>query len=71
MYLSDIDFIVSQEQHKDLLREAERERLIRTTDLHAPSLWQLPQKIANKLRFRLVNWVWNRPTTLPRTVECC
>ncbi len=71
MYLNDIDFIVSQEQHKDLLREAERERLIRMADLHVPSLWQLPQKIANKLRFGMTNWVWTRPDTSLGTVECC
>jgi hypothetical protein len=71
MYLSDLDFIVSQEQHKDLLRGADRERLIRLADPQAASLWQLAQKIAHKLRFRMVNWVWTRPSTSLGTVECC
>ena len=71
MYLSEIDYIAALDQHKDLLREADRERLIQTTEHQAPSLWQLLQKLAYGLRIGLVKWIWNRPTTLSRTVECC
>ncbi|MFB0535404.1 MAG: hypothetical protein ACETWR_10515, partial [Anaerolineae bacterium] len=54
--LSYTDFLVRQEQYKDLLREAERERLIRAAGLRRPGNWSLHQKIAGWLGTQMAGW---------------
>ena len=45
--LSYTDFLVRQEHYKDLLREAEHERLIRAAGLRQPGNWKLYRKVAD------------------------
>lgn len=54
--LSDTDFLVRQEQYKDLLREAEHERLIRAAGLQQPGNWRLHRKVANRIGAQMVSW---------------
>ena len=50
------DPLVRQEQYKDLLREAERERLIRTDGLRQPGHWKMQRKVARWIAAQMVRW---------------
>jgi hypothetical protein len=54
--LSYIDFLVTQEQYKDLLREAEHERLIQAAGLRQSGSWRLHRKVAGWIGARMVRW---------------
>ena len=56
--LNYLDFLVRQEHYKDLLREAEHERLIRATRLRQPGNWRLPRKVADWIGAQMVRWGW-------------
>lgn len=71
MYPTELDFLARQEQYKDLLREAERERLIRATAPQSPGLWGLSQQVANWLGAQMVKWGSKPHPSSPRAVACC
>ncbi|TEU13715.1 MAG: hypothetical protein E3J21_17900 [Anaerolineales bacterium] len=50
------DFLVGQEHYKELLREAERERLIRAAELRQLGNWRLHQKVADWIGAQMVSW---------------
>ena len=54
--LSYIDLLVRQEQYKDLLREAEQERLIRDAGLRHSDNWRLHRKVAEWIGAQMVRW---------------
>ena len=54
--LSYLDFLVRQEHYKDLLREAQRERLIRTAGLRHSGNWKLHRKVADWVGTYMVRW---------------
>jgi len=54
--LSYIDLLVRQEQYKDLLREAEQERLIRDAGLWHSDNWRLHRKVADWIGDQMVRW---------------
>jgi hypothetical protein len=56
--LSYMNFLLVQEHYKEMLREAEHERLIRAAGLRQPGNWRLRRKIANWIGARLVSWGW-------------
>ena len=56
--LSYTDFLAGQEHHKDLLQEAERERLIRAAGLRQSGNRRLHWKVANWIGAQLVEWGW-------------
>lgn len=53
MYPTYRDFHIRQEQYKDLLREAERERLIRAAGLQSPGLREVVRAVVNHFRRNL------------------
>jgi hypothetical protein len=69
------DFLVRQEQYQDLLREAEKERLIQAAELHRSDRWGLPRQTANWLGTYVVKWGLklqvNRPTAPTCCGDCC
>jgi hypothetical protein len=54
--LSYKDFLIRQEQYKDLLREAERERLIRAAGFRQLGNRSLHRKIAGWLGTQMAKW---------------
>ena len=54
--LSHIDFLVRQEYYKELLQEAEQERLIRAAGLRSPVNWRLHRKVAEWIGAQMVRW---------------
>jgi hypothetical protein len=54
--LSYIDLLFRQEQYKDLLREAEQERLIRVAGLRHSGNWKLHRKVADWVGAQMVSW---------------
>jgi hypothetical protein len=54
--LSYMDFLVRQEQYKDLLWEAEQERLIRAAGLRPSVNWRLHRKVAEWIGAQMVRW---------------
>lgn len=54
--LSYTDFLVRQEQYKDLLREAERDRLFRSAGFRRLGSRRLWWRIADLLGVRIVRW---------------
>lgn len=54
--LSHIDPLVRQEQYKDLLREAEHERLIRAAGLRQLGNWKPPRKVAGWIGNQMISW---------------
>ena len=56
--LSHKHFLVQQEHYKDLLREAEHERLIQAAGLQQPSHWRLHRKVAGWIGAQMVRWGW-------------
>jgi hypothetical protein len=54
--LSYTDSLVRQEQYKDLLREAERERLIRSAGLRQPANWKPHRKFADWIGDQMISW---------------
>ena len=54
--LSYRDLLFRQEQYKDLLREAEQERLIRAAGLRSPVNWRLHRKVAEWIGAQMVRW---------------
>jgi hypothetical protein len=67
----DKDFLVAQERYKELLREAEQERLIQAAGLRQPGNWRLRRRITGWIGDRMVRWGWKLlgyETMLP---PCC
>jgi hypothetical protein len=56
--LSYMDFLMRQEYYKDLLREAEHERLIRAAGLWHSGNWRLHRKVADWIGAQMVRWGW-------------
>jgi len=56
--LSYTDFLARQEHDKELLREAERERLIRSAGLGQSSNWRPHRKVAGWIGAQMVSWGW-------------
>ena len=54
--LSYIDFLALQEHHKDLLQEAEHERLIRAAGLRRSDNGRLHRKVAEWVGARMIDW---------------
>jgi hypothetical protein len=54
--LSYRDLLFRQEQYKDLLREAERERLIRAAGLRRTGNWKLHRKVSDWVGAQMVRW---------------
>lgn len=69
------DFLVRQEQYQDLLREAEKERLIQAAELHQNGKWGWPRQTANWLGTYVVKWGLklqaNRATSPTCCDDCC
>jgi len=69
------DFLVRQEQYQDLLREAEKERLIQAAELRRSGKWDLPRQTANWLGTYVVKWGLklqaNRSTSPTCCGDCC
>lgn len=51
-----LDFLVRRERYKELLQEAEQERLIRAAGLLRPGNWRLRRKVANWVGAQMVSW---------------
>ncbi len=51
-----IDLLFRQEQYKDLLREAEQERLLRTARLRHSGNWKPHRKVAHWVGAQMVSW---------------
>lgn len=71
MFPNQIDFLVRQEQYKDLVREAENERLIRTAGLHNSSTRQLNLSLTNWLGAKMVSWGLSLQSNPAVTPACC
>jgi len=54
--LSHTDLLVQREHYKDLLQEAEYERLIRAAGLQQPGNRRLHRKFASWIGIQLVRW---------------
>jgi hypothetical protein len=54
--LSYTDFLARQEHDKELLREAERERLIRSAGLRQPGNWRPHRKVAGWIGAQMASW---------------
>jgi hypothetical protein len=50
------DFLVGQEYYKELLGEAERERLIRAAGLRQHGNWKPPRKVAGWIGNHMISW---------------
>ena len=50
------DFLIRGEHYKDLLREAERERLIRAAGLGQPGDGGLHRQVAGRIGAQMVRW---------------
>lgn len=71
MFPNDKDFRVAQERYKDLLREAERERLIRAAGLRQPRNWGLHRKLLSWIGDRMVGWGWKLQRYGVALPPCC
>jgi hypothetical protein len=60
-----------QGQYQDLLREAEKERLIQSVQLQSSSKWGLPQQAANWLGTYVVKWGLKLQANHSSTPTCC
>jgi len=56
MFASEVDFLVRQEQYKDLLREAAHERLIRAAKPRPSGDRRLRRQLAGWLGAKMVDW---------------
>ena len=56
--LSHKDLLVQREHYKDLLQEAEYERLIRAAGLQQPGNRRLHRKVADWIGTQMVKWGW-------------
>lgn len=54
--LNYMDFLAHQEHYKDLLREIEHDRLIRSAGLQHPGKWRPRQKVADWVGAQMVRW---------------
>jgi hypothetical protein len=70
MYPSDRDFHIRQEQYKDLLREAERERFIRAAGLQAPGFREVFRSVVNQV-WRKLAVRYARPRPAVETLGPC
>ena len=66
-----LDFLVCQEQYKDLLREAECERLIRAAGLRQPGNRRLHRKVAGWIGTQMVRWGWKLQRYGTTPPPCC
>jgi hypothetical protein len=65
------DFLVRQEQYQDLLREAEKERLISAAELPRIRKWSLPGQTANWLGTYVVKWGLKLQANRSSAPTCC
>ena len=65
------DFRMRQEQYQDLLREAEKERLLQSAQLQPSSQWSLPRQTANWLGTHVVKWGLKLQAHRSSTPTCC
>lgn len=70
-YQNELDFQVRQEQYKDLLRQAEHERLIKTASLYNSGGRKLNFNITNWLGAKLVSWGMNLRQSKPAVSPAC
>ena len=76
MFPTELDVLVSQEQHKDWLRAIEKERLGRAAGLVEPApLWKSGQKMIYRLLNQVTRWSTSpsEPAVIsnPGCCECC
>ena len=76
MYQNELDLMAHQERYKELLQEAEQDRLIQTARLHNSGSMKLNLSITNWLGARLVSWGMNLQQSDPavaaaRCDACC
>ena len=69
--LSYVDVLACQERYKDLLQEAERERLIQVAGPWQPGNLRLPRKVANWVGARMVSWGWKLQHYGTMPPPCC
>jgi hypothetical protein len=50
------DYLVRHEQYQDLLREAEKERLVQAAELRQAGKWGLPWQTAHWMGSYIVKW---------------
>ncbi len=65
------DFLIRQEQYQDLLREAEKERLVRTAEFQPSGQWGLPRQTANWLGTYVVKWGLKLQANGSSVPTCC
>jgi hypothetical protein len=73
--LSYQDLLVRQGHYKDLLQEAEHERLIQAAGARQPGNWRLHRKFAGWIGTQMVRWGWKLQTygtnvTTPLSAKC-
>jgi hypothetical protein len=56
MFLNDLDLAIHRERYKDLLREAEQERLVQAAGLRQPGNWKLHRTVAGWIGAQMVKW---------------
>lgn len=65
------DFLVRQEQYQDLLREAEKERLIQVAELPQVGKWGLPRQTVHWLGTYGVKWGLKLQANRSAAPTCC
>jgi len=67
MYITDLDFLVTKERYKDMLREAEQERLIRAAGIRPGIAGRLYHVAADWLSTQIIRLgcALARPSTAP------
>jgi hypothetical protein len=65
------DFWMRQEQYQDLLREAEKERLLQSARLQPSSQWGLPRQTIKWLGTYVVKWGLKLQVHSSSTPTCC
>lgn len=65
------DFLMRQEYYQDLLREAEKERLIQAAELRPVGKWGLPRQTANWLGAYIVKWGLKLQVNGSAAPTCC
>lgn len=65
------DFLVRQEQYQDLLREAEKERLIQAAELSRNGQWGLLRQTATWLGPYVVKWGLKLQVHRSTAPSCC
>lgn len=71
MFPSEQDWLAHFERYKDLLREAEQERLIRSAGLRQPRRWSVNSRVVGWAGEQLVRWGWMLQRQGATPPPCC